>query len=95
MPINRQLNVISRKLKINFKVWIGLTDLETEGTWRWVDGSEAAGPDIIWEEDEPNNLNNGEHCAFMIGHNKKSNDGNCNRPLKALCEKTIVESQRR
>jgi hypothetical protein len=44
------------------QIWMGLTDVETENEWKWVDGTPANY--FKWREGEPNNLNN-EDCGFM------------------------------
>ncbi|XP_073714669.1 C-type lectin domain family 4 member E-like [Misgurnus anguillicaudatus] len=43
--------------------WFGITDEETEGDWRWVDGTKLVGG--FWEDGEPNNHIN-EDCGYMI-----------------------------
>ncbi|KAL1266672.1 hypothetical protein QQF64_002347, partial [Cirrhinus molitorella] len=36
---NREEQDFAKKLSCGSNVWIGLTDREVEGTWKWVDGS--------------------------------------------------------
>ncbi|XP_010867501.1 C-type lectin domain family 4 member M-like [Esox lucius] len=80
-------------ITLNIRSWIGLTDVETEGTWKWVDGTPLT--TVYWGEKEPNsggNENKDEDCAEMnnIWYNdpvKKWNDFTCNTQLNWICEK--------
>ncbi|XP_067389713.1 C-type lectin domain family 4 member F-like [Emydura macquarii macquarii] len=70
--------------------WIGLTDQGTEGTWRWVDGTEfreeANSGD--WESSQPDNWHQGvggrEDCVEI--RRSKWNDANCTLPTRWICK---------
>ncbi|XP_073319992.1 uncharacterized protein [Pagrus major] len=58
----------TRQLKDD--LWIGLTDTETEGTWKWVDGTPLN--TSYWLDGEPNNAGQAEDCGedFITQHQK-------------------------
>lgn len=63
--------------------WIGLNDLETEGTFRWLSGEPVAY--TRWASGEPNNINN-EDCAQLYPDGTW-NDKACSSPwYRYLCE---------
>ncbi|VDI34181.1 C-type lectin superfamily 17 member A, partial [Mytilus galloprovincialis] len=70
-------------------IWIGLTDIESEGTWFWNDGTKLNSTNELWntETNEPNGFRT-ENCA--IGHkwteNYKWTDVSCNADNRVVCQ---------
>ncbi|XP_066511308.1 C-type lectin domain family 4 member K-like [Hoplias malabaricus] len=68
--------------------WIGLTDQDTKGTWRWTDGSALI--TRFWKQNEPNGPD--EHCA-ITGLESKAiwnwADYPCNNSFVWICQKRI------
>lgn len=62
--------------------WLGLTDLDDEGSFVWVDGT-PVGYDG-WQDGEPNNLFFVEHCAVLDGTGW--NDSDCLAGARFICE---------
>uniref|UniRef100_A0A8C1ATA7 C-type lectin domain-containing protein n=4 Tax=Cyprinus carpio TaxID=7962 RepID=A0A8C1ATA7_CYPCA len=67
--------------------WIGLTDLEVEGRWKWVDGSNMTLPGF-WGGTEPNGKQN-EDCA--LNYSQGGADFPCGDTYKWICEKNILK----
>ncbi|XP_039738633.1 C-type lectin domain family 17, member A [Pteropus medius] len=63
--------------------WLGLSDRDHEGEWKWLDGSPITLS--FWDPEEPNN-NYDEDCASM---NKGGswNDLSCNKATYWICER--------
>ncbi|XP_055367119.1 CD209 antigen-like protein E [Betta splendens] len=66
------------------RVWIGLTDAETEGTWKWVDGT-LLGSLSYWAAGEPNDLGGAEDCGEVVW-NRYWNDESCDHQDYWICE---------
>uniref|UniRef100_A0A667ZSC8 C-type lectin domain-containing protein n=1 Tax=Myripristis murdjan TaxID=586833 RepID=A0A667ZSC8_9TELE len=66
------------------KVWIGLSDWETEGVWKWVDGSSLSY--TFWASGEPNDRG-GEDCAELSQGRDGFNDESCSNKLPWICQK--------
>ncbi|XP_072307504.1 C-type lectin domain family 4 member E-like, partial [Eucyclogobius newberryi] len=82
------------------KFWIGLTDSEAEGVWKWTDGSSLNPSLTFWfkgkNKTEPDNWTGvdpeGEDCVRMgeqtDNYQEKSwFDQNCDTPQRFICEK--------
>ncbi|XP_020485823.1 CD209 antigen isoform X1 [Labrus bergylta] len=66
--------------------WIGLRDVDEEGTWKWLDGRRLTVS--FWITGEPNNQGN-EDCAATYPRSNPFfawNDAPCNHHLKWICE---------
>ncbi|XP_036845309.1 CD209 antigen-like protein C [Oncorhynchus mykiss] len=74
----------------NKRAWFGLTDIEVEGTWRWVDGTPLT--TSYWNKGEPNDFE-GEDCALVDNTLKDPvvawNDVSCNRKNGWICERQL------
>ncbi|XP_059552641.1 C-type lectin domain family 17, member A isoform X2 [Myotis daubentonii] len=63
--------------------WLGLSDREHEGDWKWLDGSPVTLS--FWDPEEPNNLND-EDCVSMTKQGTW-NDLACNIATYWICER--------
>ena len=78
------LNTILRE---DYRYWIGLTDLATEGKFVWQHAFSPLREYTNWIPGEPNNMGN-EDCVMIWPHKGGWgwNDGPCYTNLHALCK---------
>ncbi|TWW59493.1 CD209 antigen-like protein D DC-SIGN-related protein 3 [Takifugu flavidus] len=71
-------------------MWIGLTDVTNEGSWKWVDGTAMS--TSYWSSKEPNG-GKGENCGDIKNFNaeKSWNDESCSLSLFWICEKKLFQ----
>ncbi|XP_043988842.1 CD209 antigen-like protein C [Gambusia affinis] len=75
--------------------WIGLTDIETEGSWKWVDGTPLTQLlNKYWANKQPDNGGGdpqwGEEDCALILTTKLWNDLKCSDSQQWICEKDPV-----
>ncbi|XP_005952843.1 CD209 antigen-like protein E isoform X1 [Haplochromis burtoni] len=72
-------------------MWIGLTDRETEGVWKWVDETPLTAS--FWYSGEPNNFKHRNEDCVVINHyydyENNWNDAACENLNFWLCEKDM------
>ncbi|KAI4883726.1 hypothetical protein NFI96_031406 [Prochilodus magdalenae] len=69
------------------EAWIGLTDTETEGVWKWVDGAKPT--TSFWSAEEPNSYGD-EDCAITgIRFVESWADYPCKLPLVGICKRVL------
>ncbi|XP_062979336.1 C-type lectin domain family 17, member A-like isoform X2 [Elgaria multicarinata webbii] len=64
--------------------WIGLSDIDKEQKWIWVDGTPLS--ISFWGAGEPNDAGHGEDCATLL-FNGKWNDAVCSSVDYWICER--------
>ncbi|XP_067260926.1 CD209 antigen-like protein C [Chanodichthys erythropterus] len=70
------------------RVWIGLSDIETEGRMIWVDNKPLN--QEFWFRDQPDDYEGDEDCVELIPTQDPGNNWNdlpCSRKRKGICEK--------
>ncbi|XP_076808773.1 CD209 antigen-like protein D isoform X1 [Clavelina lepadiformis] len=74
-------------------IWIGMTDLDREGHFNWIDGNPFNDPSPGWKNSDPNNARNNEHCVGISHAGDPPHliyDIACDATLYALCEKSAA-----
>lgn len=71
--------------------WIGLSDKEEEGTWKWVDGTHLV--EAYWTEGEPSTVSSNEDCVAVYPSNNFFEawmDNTCGTTKKWICERAAT-----
>ncbi|MBN3301711.1 PGCA protein, partial [Amia calva] len=92
-PLHDYLQQEAKKLGgFDYHYWIGLSDLKTEGDWRWVDNTPVNL--TYWADTEPDNhLSGGLHgedCAVLNSHTRSWHDVPCEFLYPAICETSAL-----
>ncbi|XP_048024785.1 CD209 antigen-like protein 2 [Megalobrama amblycephala] len=84
---NREEQGFVKKISAGVNVWIGLTDGDVEGRWKWVDSSTLTAG--FWASGEPNSYGGiNEDCA--VNYEPGWADYPCNHLMQWVCEKVII-----
>ncbi|XP_070597166.1 hepatic lectin-like [Erythrolamprus reginae] len=91
-----ELIVITNQEEQNFvqdqvrgdRFWIGLSDHNDEGQWRWIDSTDFRTSYKNWLEGEPNDNSNNEDCGELYTAGKW-NDVACNAKKFYVCKKPL------
>ena len=77
------------------KVWIGLTDAESEGVWKWEDGSPFNFQGWVYQPDGQTNENCAElYNTYENSYNYKGwNDLNCHSIMNFVCAKPAATTE--
>ncbi|KAM8869335.1 C-type lectin domain family 4 member E [Spinachia spinachia] len=81
--------------RFHYHFWIGLSDLNNEGDWRWVDNTTLQHK--YWDQlsSEPNNHQSGgehgEDCAILDSHAKTWFDVPCEHIYKRICQMDVIQ----
>ncbi|XP_026154670.1 ladderlectin-like [Mastacembelus armatus] len=68
--------------------WIGGTDAQQEGKWRWTDGT--AFTYTNWAPGQPDNWQGNENCLHITTEGRRFwNDLDCQTPLPSVCIKKL------
>ncbi|XP_051971923.1 CD209 antigen-like [Xyrauchen texanus] len=88
---NREEHDFVRKISNGEGIWIGLSDSDEEGTWKWVDSVKLTSG--FWYNGEPNDNKGKEDCVITGSWFRSSGwaDYPCNNAFKWACEKSILK----
>ena len=74
-------------------IWIGGSDVASEGTWIWVNGERASSSELIWDSGQPNNSRSGNYLLVVANPSLsdvgRAHDGPNDWSRHGLCEKAI------
>ncbi|XP_056148986.1 collectin-12 isoform X1 [Lampris incognitus] len=88
---NEEQQWVKRQIAGKGYFWMGLTDIEEENVWKWVDGTIPTY--TKWKPGQPDNWahghEEGEDCAGLI-HEANWNDFFCTDRIGYICERTSI-----
>ena len=86
-------SAILAAIVVPHQTWVGMIDLQNEGTFVWIDGVQSTQENSNWGHGQPDNAFTTEDCAEMhepLVPYDTLNDSTCSIRQRALCEKEIT-----
>ncbi|XP_050977782.1 C-type lectin domain family 4 member M [Labeo rohita] len=84
---NKEEQDLVNKMSAGADVWIGLSDNDEEGTWKWVDGSTLTSG--FWRSIEPNG-HRGENCVLSSSSGWADYPCHSSHKYQWICEKSTL-----
>lgn len=81
--------LISSKVNNFNYVWIGISDIISEGDFETITGKQIEETYADWENGEPNNVNDNEDCVIFTKAGKM-NDKDCKEKIPFICKKNLA-----
>lgn len=88
LPSKDKMTVLQGYLMKRFanrSFWVGSSDLETEGVFRWFYSGKEFDSDL-WASSQPDNRNNSQNCVNLNQNLIKFSDENCDDESHYICE---------
>ncbi|XP_058644796.1 CD209 antigen-like protein C isoform X2 [Onychostoma macrolepis] len=85
---NREEEEFAKKFSHGIEFWIGLTDSDVEGRWKWVDGSNMTSG--FWRSGESSG-NSADNC--VVSFSSGWFDYPCHNAFRWICEKKIYSNE--
>ena len=82
--VDTELQAMDALIGANQIYWVGISDLDTEMTWKTVLGGTQTY--LPWLAPAPDDQNPGEDCVAAISNTHQFNDEKCNNNRPAICE---------
>ncbi|KAI8747668.1 brevican core protein [Biomphalaria glabrata] len=69
------------------RAWVGIDDIQSEGTYVWSDGSVLTPEQkIVYIPRQPDNFNNSQDCTVILKFNRGLDDAVCSNNETYICE---------
>ncbi|XP_027024902.1 galactose-specific lectin nattectin-like isoform X1 [Tachysurus fulvidraco] len=82
--------LVQNALNSNAQTWLGASDVQQEGVWKWTDGS--AFDYTNWAGGQPDNKNKMENC-LMMNYQACWNDAVCTCLRPSACAKAAIPAK--